>query len=711
MTVLAYPMPQAWGYPWYSQRGPPDQCGGACVYAMPFPCFPCGPMPAHLECNQAPATEDLLSMTEQGGGKNAPGNEETTSDEYQQGAGTNATKRRTTSDEWTHQGGEMNDSSGRPTSEEWTHHEAGTTSEESKKGAGKAKRPLGAAPGNFNIPSKINIHSKLTEGLIPGFPPPPAYNEISLSRATTRASETSTAEEDGIPTEERGIPCEEQGRPCDGAQTPRTPRSILKMQMIHHVYEGEDITQAVMKMIEREPDSVSVIENKPPPNRKNEIKNSEKPPTKEKEDEKENSTSDSTYHASDMVQDFLDRDLPQDDEGNIDKVLLQKYQNEISQVFDWIKPHILSVSKGSRSGSLVVQKLLDCDGITDEQRKIVALAFQNNVWECAKNQHANFVLQKIIEKLGSSAGNVGSVSINFILNELAAPDPNPLPENYQKVQRRNSPVQYSHGDGYVHAARNRYGCRVLERLIEHASDEQIKPVIDKLIEACPCVYGENLDTGLNAHAYGNYVIKHILERGTHKQCRDIVVQVIADFDYLATHRIGGYTVANAVTLAEETLLLYSMLQMPKNQWPENWVMSVNGPPKPRLPMDVIEMLRNKFFEPKTVAERGIFFGQCFENLVEMSRDQYGNKTAEHFLKAPNISGGPATSYRLLDRQQPYYNRLYLHGTKHSKGFVERIYEEFHGKRMPKDQVQGQRAPNALPYAQHQRQLQTKTSEP
>lgn len=259
------------------------------------------------------------------------------------------------------------------------------------------------------------------------------------------------------------------------------------------------------------------------------------------------------------------------------------------------------------------------------------------------------------------------------------------------------------------AARSRFGCRLMERLIEHGG-KAIHPVIEKLIAACPYVHHQgqygagNYDTGLMQHAYGNYVIAHILEHGTPQQAQDIVALVIKDFDDLATHRIGGHTVDKAVKLAEISIRLRKRQERGNQHttaregtpWPclfhgpfcrspkcqsylqsmgrallDRWTDDMTTLPDdetPKLPENMTDTLQEKFFEPKKVQEKGVFHGQYFEHLVEMARNRYGCTLVQTFLEQKELSGGHETCCRLFVAHN--FARLYLHGTKHSKKLLE-----------------------------------------
>ena len=58
--------------------------------------------------------------------------------------------------------------------------------------------------------------------------------------------------------------------------------------------------------------------------------------------------------------------------------------------------------------------------------------------------------------------------------------------------------------GLVEICVHQYGCRVIQRMLEHCKEEQKKPIYREVFERV-------LD--LTKDQYGNYVISHVLEHG------------------------------------------------------------------------------------------------------------------------------------------------------------------------------------------------------
>mmetsp|Transcript_9604 Transcript_9604/g.19788 ORF Transcript_9604/g.19788 Transcript_9604/m.19788 type:complete len:430 (-) Transcript_9604:392-1681(-) len=132
-----------------------------------------------------------------------------------------------------------------------------------------------------------------------------------------------------------------------------------------------------------------------------------------------------------------------------------------------------------------VQKALDIAG-SDEARSAIATELQGHVWEAMRCPHANHVLQKCIVAMRPQAAQ-------FIIDELLS--------------------TASGTGGISQAAKHRYGCRIVERLVEHCPPSQVSELVEKLVADA---------VALSRHPYGNYVMQHLLEHGQASQRRKLI---------------------------------------------------------------------------------------------------------------------------------------------------------------------------------------------
>jgi mRNA-binding protein PUF3 len=145
------------------------------------------------------------------------------------------------------------------------------------------------------------------------------------------------------------------------------------------------------------------------------------------------------------------------------------------------------------TGCHIVQEAID-QAESDEERQSLAMELKGRVVEAVGCPHANHVLQKFITTLGPQA-------LEFILSELL--------------------VAYD----VTAMARHKYGCRVLQRLLEHCREDQLELLEKSLLP----------DTiSLCGHKFGNYVIQHLLEHGRDASREALVALLVRHVSKLAS---------------------------------------------------------------------------------------------------------------------------------------------------------------------------------
>lgn len=110
---------------------------------------------------------------------------------------------------------------------------------------------------------------------------------------------------------------------------------------------------------------------------------------------------------------------------------------------------------------------------TEATRVEIAEELRGNVWHATQCPNANHVIQKCITTMKAE-------SIQFVIDEITRKGP----------------------EATCKVARNQYGCRVLQRLLEHCLTHQVDSLVDDLLTE---------KNRLCMHIYGNYVMRHVLE--------------------------------------------------------------------------------------------------------------------------------------------------------------------------------------------------------
>lgn len=159
---------------------------------------------------------------------------------------------------------------------------------------------------------------------------------------------------------------------------------------------------------------------------------------------------------------------------------------------------------------------------------LLACGLRGRVRQAVQSKYANYVLQKIIEVMPIARAS-------FVVDEL---------------------LGFACG-----AARHRFGCRILCRVLEHVppKDETIKSLLDELLAGV----GE-----LVCHSYGTYVARHILEFGLNEHRHRVACALLPHVPECAQHKLGSHLVESALRLCspEDQVLIAEALVHDDNQF-------------------------------------------------------------------------------------------------------------------------------------------------
>lgn len=103
-------------------------------------------------------------------------------------------------------------------------------------------------------------------------------------------------------------------------------------------------------------------------------------------------------------------------------------------------------------------------------------------------------------------------------------------------------------DSIMEAARHRYSCRSLQRLLEHLTPGQLKPLVEALLANA---------ISLSRHVYANYVMQHVVEHGTDAQRRRLTLHFAAESEKVCANCFACAVVSKALTFGcrEDTYAL------------------------------------------------------------------------------------------------------------------------------------------------------------
>ena len=176
---------------------------------------------------------------------------------------------------------------------------------------------------------------------------------------------------------------------------------------------------------------------------------------------------------------------------------------------------------GSRYGCRVIQKALQ---VMDPARLVPLVhEFEGGVFDAIHDQNGNHCIQKCIEVMSSAqrldpdSNEPMSVHIQFIVDA------------FQGAARQLS----------VHP----YGCRVVQRLLEHCGGQQKHGVLNELVA--------DVDE-LVCDQYGNYIVQHMIVHGREEDRAAVVRRVQRELFNYAGHKYASNVVEKCLQVKKQT---------------------------------------------------------------------------------------------------------------------------------------------------------------
>ncbi|TFL07634.1 armadillo-type protein [Pterulicium gracile] len=230
-------------------------------------------------------------------------------------------------------------------------------------------------------------------------------------------------------------------------------------------------------------------------------------------------------HGSRFIQQKLEQATGEEKQAIFDEILpgnaLQLIQDVfgnyvIQKLFEYGAPahkvalaqamegHLLDLSL-QMYGCRVVQKAFEC--VPADYQAAFVRELEPNLLKCVKDANGNHVVQKIIERV--------------------SPDRLPFPSAFR-------------GSVYE-LATHPYGCRVLQRCLEHLPTEFTKPLFDEL---------HNYTLALMQDQFGNYVIQFVLKQGTLPDKLMIVSKLRGQLLAMSRHKFASNVCEKALTYSD-----------------------------------------------------------------------------------------------------------------------------------------------------------------
>ncbi|XP_073905344.1 pumilio homolog 2 isoform X8 [Castor canadensis] len=323
-------------------------------------------------------------------------------------------------------------------------------------------------------------------------------------------------------------------------------------------------------------------------------------------------------HGSRFIQQKLERATPAERQMVFNEILQAAYQlmtdvfgNYVIQKFfefgsldqklalaTRIRGHVLPLAL-QMYGCRVIQKALE--SISSDQQVISEMVkeLDGHVLKCVKDQNGNHVVQKCIEC-------VQPQSLQFIIDAFK-------------------------GQVFV-LSTHPYGCRVIQRILEHCTAEQTLPILEELHQHTEQLVQDQ---------YGNYVIQHVLEHGRPEDKSKIVAEIRGKVLALSQHKFASNVVEKCVThasRAERALLIDEVCC--QNDGPHSALYTMM---KDQYANYVVQ----KMIDMAEPAQRKIIMHKIRPHITTLRKYTYGKhilaKLEKYYLKnSPDLGpiGGP-----------------------------------------------------------------------
>ncbi|KZO95288.1 ARM repeat-containing protein [Calocera viscosa TUFC12733] len=230
---------------------------------------------------------------------------------------------------------------------------------------------------------------------------------------------------------------------------------------------------------------------------------------------------------------------------------------EKQMVFDEILPGNVIPLITDVFGNYVVQKLIEYGG--EAERNVVFEAMQNNFLTLSLHMYGCRVVQKAIEYIAPEQQSqlIAELAPN-ILRCVKDANGNHV---VQKLIERVSPDRLTFVEAFkgnvLELSTHAYGCRVLQRCLEHLTEEQTRPLLDEL---------HDYTASLMQDQFGNYVIQFVLEHGQPEDRARVIGKLRGQMLNMAKHKFASNVCEKALVTADSDSrrLLIDELMTPKS---------------------------------------------------------------------------------------------------------------------------------------------------
>ncbi|CAI0443266.1 unnamed protein product [Linum tenue] len=191
---------------------------------------------------------------------------------------------------------------------------------------------------------------------------------------------------------------------------------------------------------------------------------------------------------------------------------------QVRELAEQLTGHVLTLSL-QMYGCRVIQKAIEVVEL-DQQTQMVK-ELDGHIMRCVRDQNGNHVIQKCIECVPEDA-------IQFIVTTF-----------YDQV---------------VTLSTHPYGCRVIQRVLEHCNDPKTQQIMMDEVFRSVCMLAQD--------QYGNYVVQHVLEHGKPDERSAIIKKLTGQIVQMSQQKFASNVIEKCLTFgtpAERQALVDEML--------------------------------------------------------------------------------------------------------------------------------------------------------
>lgn len=226
-------------------------------------------------------------------------------------------------------------------------------------------------------------------------------------------------------------------------------------------------------------------------------------------------------------------------------------EEELAWFFDQIEDSLFDLST-NLFGNYVVQKIIP--QLNQMQKECVLEEFSDKIYGLSVHPYGCRVIQKIMETMDCIEYIMKEIK-DHVFGLIEDQNGNHVIQKYIEKSKDKSLIIQAFEKNSVYLSTHRYGCRVIQRLLEFCDKENVKRILNILIT--------NLGSLVNDQ-YGNYVIQHMLTVSDKEDKDKVIAKIINDCYELSKYKFSSNVIEQCVlvsTKAQKEGFLHKFLEI------------------------------------------------------------------------------------------------------------------------------------------------------